>query len=184
MNAWTDTAGNPHTGISGYTGDFHQDIAHYNEGKPADAKRAYVGWTQYNAQKVVNFVKDLQNTIDIDGRRLIDNTIIVLTGEVGNGTHDRDFKPHVVIRGGGVISGSTNAIRTGRWYKTPLISTSSVGSRDSSGVYKSIKQTTSWANNQCAQFSHADLFTRVAQLTGLNISNVGIDRMNLSPLSI
>ncbi|MET0355455.1 MAG: DUF1552 domain-containing protein [Cellvibrio sp.] len=182
--AWTDTAGKAHNGISGYTGDFHHDIAHYNEGKPADARRAYVGWTQYNAQKVVNFVKDLQNTIDIDGRRLIDNTIIVLTGEVGNGTHDRDLKPHVVIGGGGRISGGTNAIRTGRWYKTPLISTSSVGSRDSSGAYKSIKQTTSWANSQCAQFSHADLFTRIAQLSGLNISSVGIDRMNLSPLSI
>lgn len=175
---WTDEAGMRHVGHSSYTGDFHHDVAHYNEGKPRDAELAYIGWTQYYAQKIANFALQLQNTVDVDGKPMLDNTVIVLSGEVGNGTHDRRHKPHVVIGGGG------GAIQTGRWYQTPRIDARNIGSRDASGTYHSIASTTSWLGGQHSHFSHADLFTRIANLAGLNIPSVGIDSMNVGPLEI
>lgn len=175
---WTNEAGVNHVGHSSYTGDFHHDVAHYNEGKPRDAELAYIGWTQYYAQKIANFALDLHNTVDTDGKPLLDNTVIVLTGEVGNGTHDRRHKPHIVIGGGG------GAIRTGRWYQTPRADARDIGSRDAGGTYRSIASTTSWLGGQHSHFSHADLFTRIANLAGLNIPSVGIDSMNVGPLDI
>ena len=90
---WKDSNGKTITGQSQFK-SFHEDIAHY-KGKGEDNSRAYIGWTTANAQKIVNFVQDLKKTIDIDGKPLIDNTMIVLTGEVGNGHHDRRHVAHL-----------------------------------------------------------------------------------------
>lgn len=173
---WTDTSGRTITGQSQFR-DFHQEIAHYN-GKGADNARAYIGWTRYNAEKVVNFVQNLRRTTDIDGNRLLDNTMVVLTGEVGNGYHDRRHKPHIVIGGG-------NRIHRGRWYQVPNTPGDSVGSRDSSGSYRNISDITGrYADQEFSAFTHADLYVKIARLTGLNINTVGIDAMNTAPLEI
>jgi|GEM_PF-1482242 len=173
---WTNSAGQQMTGHSGYTGDFHHDIAHYNM-KPRDAQLAYIGWTAYYAQKITNFVQALQQTIDIDGNRLIDNTVIVLTGEVGNGNHDRRHKPHIVIGGG-------SRINRGRWYRTPRADASTIGSARPDGSYSNIVNATGWLGGEHSRFSHADLFVRIANLAGSNISSFGIDYLNEQPLAI
>ncbi len=174
--AWVNSAGQSLTGHSVYTGDFHQNIAHYSD-KPEDASLAYIGWTNYYAGKITRFVKELQQTTDVDGKRLLDNTIIVLTGEVGNGSHDRRHKPHIVIGGG-------NRLTRGRWYRTPRIDASAVGGEYPDGTYSSIVNATGYLGGEHSQFSHADLFVRIANLMGSNISSFGIDAMNIQPLEI
>ena len=173
---WTDESGAARVGHSSYTGDFHHDIAHFGS-KPRDAELAYIGWTSYYVQKVTEFVQALEQTIDIDGNPLIDNTIIVLTGEVANGMHDRRHKPHIVIGGG-------SRIRRGRWYRTPRADASVLGGRNPDGSYSSIVNTTSWLGGDHSQFSHADLFVRLANLAGSNITSFGIDAMNLQALDL
>lgn len=173
---WTNSAGQTVQGHSVYTGDFHHDVAHYDM-KPQDAELAYIGWTAYYARKITDFVKELQSTIDIDGKPLIDNTIIVLTGEVGNGMHDRRNKPHVVIGGG-------SRIRRGRWYRTPKVDATTIGSLNPDGSYSNIRDVTGWLGGLHSQFSHADLFVRLANLAGSNINQFGIDRMNVQALDI
>lgn len=172
---WTNTNNQTMRGQQQFR-DFHQEVAHYG-GKGQNNHRAYIGWTKYNAQKVTDFVKDLQATTDIDGSRLIDNTLIVLTGEVGNGQHDRRHKPHILIGGGHRVS-------RGRWYHVPRASADHMGSRNIDGNYSSIRQTTSWLGGDHSSMSHADLFVKIANLTGLNINQVGIDSMNTGPLEI
>lgn len=172
---WTNTNGQTVTGQAQFL-DFHQEIAHYND-KGDNNVRAYIGWTQYNAQKVVNFVQDLQRVTDVDGSSLLDNTLVVLTGEVGNGYHDRRHKPHILIGGG-------HRIQRGRWYRVPRAPADSLGSRDINGDYRSILSTTSWLNGEHSAMSHADLYVKIAQLAGMSINTFGIDRMNTGPLAL
>lgn len=172
---WTNTEDQTMRGQQQFR-DFHQEIAHYG-GKGEDNARAYIGWTRYNAQKVTNFVKALQKTIDYDGRPLIDNTLVVLTGEVGNGQHDRRHKPHILIGGG-------DRIHRGRWFHIPRASADHMGSRNLDGNYLSIRETTSWLGGEHSSMSHADLFVKIGQLTGMSINTVGIDSMNTGALEI
>jgi hypothetical protein len=181
---WTDSQGQPRTGVKGLSGNghvesFHQNVAHYSSNASPDSGLAYIGWTQYCAQIITDFVKDLQNTTDVDGKRLIDNTIIVLSGEVGNGSHDEYQKPHVVIGGGNRIKRQGQ----GRWYRTPTVTTKDVGSRTVDGSYMRIYDM--WAQTGAvAQRSHADLFVKLGQLAGLNVTSFGIDKMNMGALDI
>lgn len=156
--------------------DFHQTVCHYN-GKGANSAASYIGWTRWNAQQVVNFVQELRDTIDVDGNRLIDNTVIVLTGEVGNGSHDNRHKPHIVIGGG-------NRFTHGRWLRTPRADARDIGSRDASGQYQSIQQATSWLGGQHSKPSQADLYVKIAQMAGMNISSFGIDSLNSGELDL
>lgn len=172
---WKDSNGKTITGQSQFK-SFHEDIAHY-KGKGEDNSRAYIGWTTANAQKIVNFVQDLKKTIDIDGKPLIDNTMIVLTGEVGNGHHDRRHKPHIIIGGG-------DRVNRGRWYKVPRAPADVLGSRDRDGKFRTIRETTSYLSGDHSAMSHADLFVKIGKLAGMNINTFGIDRMNTAPLEL
>ncbi len=94
--------------------DFHHTIGHYSGGEAAqgyDATNAKLGFAatrRWYCQKVLNLVQKLQSAVDVDGKSVLDNTLIVLTGEVATGEHATVSKMHVVIGGG-------SRIRKGRW---------------------------------------------------------------------
>lgn len=173
---WTDASGTKRMGYSDYTGDFHHDIAHFKD-KPLDSQLAYEGWVKYYVNKIVNFAQDMQSTIDIDGNSLLDNTLIILTGEVGDGNHGRRNKPHVIIGGG-------NRLQKGRWLHVPKVDAHSIGGRTPSGKYQTIPQTQSYSTGEFSQFTHADLWTKVANMMDVNISSFGIDVLNTQPLNL
>ncbi len=178
---WTDSEGNSHSGYSDYTGDFHHNIAHY-KGKPEDARRINDAWTKHYASKVADFAESLRSTIDIDGNTLLDNTIIVLTGEVGDGNHGRWNKPHIVIGGGDRLKRGDR--KMGRWLNVPKINVAAAGTEDSSGMFVSIQDDADWRSGVAAQFTHADLWTKIGQLSGLSMTSFGIPSMNTQALDI
>ncbi len=185
---WNPESGGQVTGITGVFEDFHQDVAHYlgdadqnnnwiRPVKSENVRRAYGAFTRHHAQKVANFAMDLKNTVDIDGNSLLDNTIIVLTGEVGNGWHNNRRKPHIVIGGG-------SRINRRRWYQVPQADATSIGSWNSNDNFVSIADRTGWLSGMHSARTPADLYVRIANLAGLNISRFGFDPLNNGPLDI
>ena len=92
---------------------FHYDVAHYN--RPIDdwgqtRRLAFNGWVRWHIDKVAQFAQTLNSTIDIDGSSMLDNTAIVLTGEVSTGEHNTGTKGITVI-------GGSNFLDTGRYIR-------------------------------------------------------------------
>ena len=177
---WTDTSGAARVGNT-FGNDFHHEIAHYGQITTKNNPRAaYEGWIKWYSSKIVGFVNKLNTIIDVDGRTLLDNTIIVLTGEVGNGEHHRHDSLHIVIGGGG------NKISRGRWISTPKVDLDNrmgiqLGARLPNGTI----DTNSWPYDSYVSRHHAaDLWVKVAQLAGLNITTFGQDIYNYQPIQL
>ena len=181
---WRDPNNNLRMGNT-FGNDFHQDVAHYGRAPTylPDPERAAAmgGWTTWYANKVINFVNALRNTTDIDGRPMIDNTLIVLLGEVGNGNHDRRDITYVLIGGGG-----QGRLRGNRWIRTEKVEPRNRqgyfwGSLDVNG-----NQVTSGINyGDPVSYHHAsDLMVSIARLAGYNTDSFGLAPYNLNPINL
>lgn len=174
---WTNTSGQAQVGNT-FGNDFHHQIAHYDTA--ANPMAAMAGWTNWYAAKIANFVTQLKTITDVDGRPLIDNTIIVLTGEVGNGNHDRYTMGHTVIGGGG-----QGRIRRNRVIKLPTFD-----SRNRGGIiWGSRNMNGSLATSDITYLTvsrhhMSDLWVSVARLAGLNIDTFGFDVYNYQPIQL
>lgn len=163
--------------------DFHQDVAHYDKNPgytvaPANYA-AYTGWVTWHLNKIITFVNRLSQIQDVDGRPLIDNTLIVLLGEVGNGIHQMDDVVYTLIGGG-------SRVRRNRLIQTPKLDPRNRqgffwGSRDINNNRVECDR------NYGAPFSTrhvADLWVTVARMAGLNINSFGIDVYNSMPFNL
>ncbi|MCR6652448.1 MAG: DUF1552 domain-containing protein [Cellvibrionaceae bacterium] len=147
---------------------FHHDHAHNNTQVWWDTRQEF-------AATIANFANSLAAITDTDGRTLLDNTLIVLTGEVGDGTHDVLSKGHILVGGG-------SRIQTGRILKTPRIS----GSANLNGLMReNISGGTSkqlaWVNTNTAVLgnrTNADLMRDIGNIAGLNLQEFGLPTQN------
>ncbi|WP_413288391.1 DUF1552 domain-containing protein [Bdellovibrio sp. HCB337] len=175
--SWTNTSGQAQVGNT-FGNDFHHQVAHYD--KLANPMAAMAGWTNWYAGKIAAFVQKLKTITDVDGRPLIDNTIIVLTGEVGNGNHDRYTMGHTVIGGGG-----QGRIRRNRVIKLPTFDSRNRGdivwgSRNLNGSLHICDVT----YLTVSRHHMSDLWVSVARLAGLNINTFGFDVYNYAPIQL
>ena len=177
---WTDVDGNDRQGNT-FGSDFHHDIAHHNAGSipNLNPRLAYEGWVDFYVQQVVGFAQSLENVTDVDGRSLLDNTIIMLTGEVGTGNHDTRDKLHILIGGGG-------GIRGGRWIQTEKVDPRNRNGAFIGGQYRSGEVVESGLNygRHFSLHHTADLLTAIAQRAGVPIDSFGIGANNLSPIQL
>jgi len=163
--------------------DFHQDIAHYDklpnyQPHPVNYA-AYKGWIEWYGNKIVNFVNSLNSVQDVNGGTLLDNTLIVLFGEIGNGVHDQRDMTYVLIGGGDRLN------------RNRLITTPKVDPRNRGGVFLGSRD----VNNNIvenpvnygAPYSRhhvADLWVSVARLAGVPLNSFGFDQYNHQPIQL
>ncbi len=173
---WTDSNGQTRYGNT-FGGDMHQDVAHH--GGDNNPRLCYEGWCRWYMRRIVQFVQTLAQTPDVDGRTLIDNTVIVLTGEVGTGNHGRRDKLHVLIGGGG-------GIRRGRW-----IQLEKVDARNRQGVFIGGQNRSGnlieAGHNYGTPFSRhhtADLLLSLAHLAGVDRDSFGLAVNNYAPINL
>lgn len=162
--------------------DFHQDIPHYNKmaGAPHPLNRAaYEGWIQWYGNKIVSFANSLNSVQDVDGRTLLDNTLIVLLGEVGNGEHHRGDTTYILIGGG-------SRVTRGRWLLTEKVEPRNrrgvfLGSLDVNG-----NTVTNGINygGPLSRHHAADLWVSVARLAGVNLNSFGFSVYNHQPIQL
>ena len=161
--------------------DFHHEIAHHDaNSKPdPDYRHAFEGWVDWYAQKVAQLATALKMTPDVDGSTLLDNTLIVLTGEVGTGTHDRRRKMHILLGGG-------DRLQRGRWIEVP-----SINPRQRDGVFlggqtragEEVVHGVNYGPNYSVLHT-ADVLAAIGNLAGLNINSFGLAANNKAPMKL
>lgn len=175
--AWTDNQGVPQVGDSMFASEgFHHAVAHYTD----YSRDCFDGWVRWYGRKVIDLVRTLEGIRESDGTSLMDNTVIVLTGEVGNGQHQRRRSDFVVIGGGG------GQIQRGRWLSLPTFEPRSRqgffwGTR---GPGDELVESRINYGSPVARHHAADLWVAVAQIAGLPIETFGIDVYNQGPLRL
>ncbi len=167
---WSDAGGVARVGNT-FGSDFHHEVAHYTE---ANSRNSFEGWTQWYARKISDFALRLKSIVDVDGRPLLDNTIIVLCGEVGDGQHDTSNMVIPVIGGGGA-----GRIRRNRWIRVPTAN--SWQEWDASGSVQSFNDV--WGRKVSSRHL-ADLWVTIGNLAGLNVTSFGDRINNNAPISL
>lgn len=178
---WRDANGNIQSG-NPWSTDFHHNVAHHGTGHEDQerARLAYEGWVEWYVEKIVGFAQMLNLTPDVDGGTLLDNTIILLTGEVGTGQHDTRNKIHVLIGGG-------DRLARGRWVNAPL-----VDPRNRSGVFiggqtRTGNEVESGLNygRHLSIWHTADVLAEVGRLAGVPLDNgFGLPANNRAPMPL
>ena len=143
--------------------DFHQTHAHSRTETWWDTRREF-------SQMMVSFANALDSVIDFDGNTLLDNTMIVLTGEVGDGRHNIQNKGHIII-------GGQSALGEGRLIQ-PVQLTGDDARRmlreDIKGV---LHPQLAWSS-QCSSRTNAHIMRELGNLTGLNMTQFGLLSQN------
>ena len=178
---WNDINGNPRNGNT-FGSDFHHDIAHHPERAipNLNPRLAYEGWVDYYVGQIVGFAQALNNTIDVDGSTLLENTIIMLTGEVGTGNHDTRDKLHIVI------GGRNAGIRGGRWIRTEKVDADNRGGEFIGGQRRdgSLESSDETGGRPFSLNHTADLLTSIGQLAGVPITSFGFPVNNRTPIPL
>jgi hypothetical protein len=167
---WVDPSNNVRRGIPCSGSDFHQCVAHYNESR--ERRLAFEGSVRWFAQKFVDFANSLKTKIEANGRSVLDNTIIVLTGEVGDGTHEVLNKPVIIIGGGG-----TPGLATGRYLRIPTYNDTFVRTPEGDVTFYG-------GRHEISTRCEADLWREIAQAMGSNLTSFGSAFWNKGPLGI
>ncbi|MBA2661366.1 MAG: DUF1552 domain-containing protein [Bradymonadaceae bacterium] len=178
---WRDKNGIIQTG-NPWENDFHHYVAHHGSSHedPERARLSYEGWVRWYVEKMVAFTQRLDTIPDIGGTTLLDNTIIMLTGEVGTGNHDTRNKLHILIGGG-------QRLRRGRWIKAPL-----VDPRNRNGVFiggqtRDGSMASSGLNygDHLSIYHTADVLAALGRLAGVPFENgFGLPANNMSPVPL
>ena len=94
------------------SGDVHFDFAHRIHEDP-DARQAMIDYNRFHAAQLAHLLDALASTPDVDGRSLLDNTLVVWGNELGDGWHSyHRYCP--VLAGGGWH------FQTGRYHHWPV----------------------------------------------------------------
>ena len=160
-------------------GDIH-DIDQFHHHHAHGKTPTYWNTRSEFAQRIVDFANALDKTLDTDGNTLLDNTIIVLTGEVGDGGHDIINKGHIVIGGGG------GNIQMGRYLKQDLVSGySNIKGLKREDIKGKLQQQITFGNGheqKAGSRTNADLLREVGNMAGLNLSQFGLASQNKGSL--
>ncbi len=147
--------------------DFHHTHAHAVTDTWWDTRRDF-------SQSIVIFANALDQITDFDGNSLLDNTLIVLTGEVGDGTHNLRNKGHLMVGGG-------NHLNVGRVIKPAHLSKADAEAlrrEDINGALQPQLRRYSMGSSR----TNADLFREIGNIAGLNLNEFGLPSQNRGDL--
>ena len=148
---------------------FHHDHAHGNTGIFWNTRRTF-------AQKIVSFANELDQIIDFDGNTLLDNTLILLTGEVGDGRHN-------VVSKGQVIVGGRRHIAAEQYIKPERLvgdDLNRIRREDSRGA---LQKATRWSK-EASSLTNADMLRDIGIIAGLDIDEFGLPSQNQGDLLV
>lgn len=147
--------------------DFHHVHAHTNSNTYWDTRRTY-------AQAIVKVVNEMQQVVDFDGNSLLDNTLIVLTGEVGDGRHNLVQKGHILIGGGAHFD-------IGRLINVPIVNGDVKAGLLREDINGTLQSYVRWSPTASTR-TNADLWRDIGNKAGLNLTEFGLPSQNRGDL--
>jgi Protein of unknown function (DUF1552) len=166
----TMQVGTPPDSLVGYqpgmngTTDLH-DLIHKTNGTAPElaadlgAMTVAKSYYSYHAQTYANLLGLLQAIPDVDGKTLLDNTLVVWCGDIAGGDHSLDRIPYIL---GGGMGG---AVTSGRYVLYPRVHDPVLWPAYSVGV------------------PHNNLFVSLANMMGVPVSTFGNSSVCTGPLS-
>ncbi|WP_394201515.1 DUF1552 domain-containing protein [Marinagarivorans algicola] len=143
--------------------DFHHVHAHTNSSTYWNTRRTY-------AQAIVKMVIEMSKVVDFDDNSLLDNTLIVLTGEVGDGRHNVVKKGHILIGGG-------NHFDVGRLIHVPVVTGSAKDGLRREDINGTLQGNVRWSRS-ASDRTNADLWREVGIKAGLSLTEFGLPSQN------
>jgi len=115
-----------HIGNGQTTGDFidapaheiHSDLAHSVD-TDEFAKEKMTAFGRYNAQIVADLATELDAETESDGSTVLDNTVILWTGDIASGVHDFGPMPYVLVGGGNGMINAGRYVHYGATQRLP-----------------------------------------------------------------
>jgi hypothetical protein len=146
---------------------FHETHAHSDSPTYWQTRTDFAGY-------IARFVDELDAIVDFDGNSLLHNTIILLTGEVGDGTHDILCKGQIMFGGGG------GRLRTGRYLKQALVPASAQGALRREDINRVLQPQIQYISSslKVGTRSNADLLREIGNMAGLNLTQFGLPSQN------
>ncbi|MCG5053536.1 MAG: DUF1552 domain-containing protein [Myxococcales bacterium] len=92
-----------HLGFLGVGGDIHNSIAHKIYDDPANHDKM-ANIKRWEVEQFAYLLKSLKATKDVDGKTLLDNTVVLFTSECTDGNHGHTNIPVMVAGGGGRLN--------------------------------------------------------------------------------
>jgi hypothetical protein len=167
-------------GNSSNANNFHHLVSHYKWTKSRNPLLCMRGANKYFYDLLAKFTQDLESTIDVDGRPMIENTVILLTGEIADSAHDR--KRHPIILIGGTAS---PLISGGKIVKGPLVEGEQSGietiTRSGDRVPSSF---TGRGTGLVSLRTQGDLFVTLSRAMGVPINHFGFETNNSTPFDL
>ncbi len=148
---------------------FHHDHAHGNSSVYWNTRREF-------AQKIVSFANELNQIIDFDGNTVLDNTLILLTGEVGDGRHN-------VVSKGQVIVGGRKHIAAEQYIKPARVTGDGLDRLRREDSRGALQKATRWAK-EAGSLTNADMLRDIGIIAGLDISEFGLPSQNQGDLLV
>ena len=100
----------PHPELGVNTDSHHLGHQYWEEEATPERKQKIIDISHWFAQRVASLVANLEATPDVDGRSVMDNTLIVWFNEFERGHHSADNQPWVLIgNAGGALRSSASA---------------------------------------------------------------------------
>lgn len=153
---------------------FHHEHAHGNTNTWWETRVEF-------AATIADFARSLAVITDVDGRSLLDNTLIVLTGEVGDGQHNVLRKGHILVGGG-------SRINTGRYMKLDVIqgqaNIDQLMREDAKGIPRPQIAYGNKRTMQIGSRTNADLLREIGNVAGLSLSEFGLPSQNKGDIQL
>ena len=152
--------------------DFHDVVGHWST---QEQHATYLAMLKLMVDEVGSFATSLASSTDLDGKSVLDNTLIMLTGVISDGHHEQARKTVTLIggRGAGIVSGRGVAL--------PLVSTNGVMRMFKNESYR----IETYGFRDFGSYTEADLYVSIARLMGLtNTLKFGDAGVNTTPLVI
>lgn len=143
--------------------DFHHTHAHACSDVWWNTRREH-------AQYIVNMANAMDAIVDFDGSSLLDNTMIVLTGEVGDGRHNVLHKGHIIIGGASVLGGS-------RLIQPTVLNGTETSVAKREDVNGNLQSQLAWSRS-CSSRTNADILREIGNFAGLNLQEFGLPSQN------
>ncbi len=190
---WTDKSGTNHTGMdlinqswtatgsSPADNNFHHLVSHYKWGLDRgdiNPMLCMKGSNKMFFDAIGRFVQDLATTNDADGQPLLENTCIMLTGEISTGNHDRRRKPIILIGGRG------KGIRSGRIIRGEQKIGTSTNLKTLTRGGDLVPSGWSRSGSLVSMQTQGDVFVSLARLMGVPTEYFGFKPQNSTPFKL
>lgn len=165
----------PPGAMFGFSGDWHEDLVHLaSKGFPPNATllRQITDFERIKMEVLANLLTELESRDDGGGTTLLDNTLVIYCGQLGDGWHrNHDYPWHIIGDAQGYFRTNHAVVYPRHRLVDGRADTSRVIARSDANQYNSLAR------------SNNDFWRTIANAMGIGIDSFGLRSVNEGPMT-